>query len=189
MKSLAIDWVAVKGQLARAEQRLAATMVPDEARTEALLRRRADALATRKSVAGVKVAPRMVLTFLLGPERYALELAALCQVVPLRGLVPVAGADPKVLGVMNLLGEVGTVWDLAALLDLPAAAGPRDGGHVLLLKPGGEVGLRVDHAEEALEIDLATITAPREDDGRLRGFTPDRIHLVDVEALLAHTQP
>jgi chemotaxis signal transduction protein len=188
MKS-AIDWTEVRGRLARAEQGLAASLLPDQARTDALLRRRADALATRRRGVAAKGAPRMVLTAVLGSERYAVELSSLCQVVPLRGLVPVAGADPKVLGVMNLLGEVGTVWDLAALLDLPAAAGPRQGGHVLVLKPGGEIGLRVDHAEGAQEIDLATLTAPQGGEGPLRGSTPDRVQVLDVEALLGRLEP
>jgi hypothetical protein len=101
MKS-AIDWTEVRGRLARAEQGLAASLLPDQARTDALLRRRADALATR---------------------------------------------------------------------------------------PRGEIGLRVDHAEGAQEIDLATLTAPQGGEGPLRGSTPDRVQVLDVEALLGRLEP
>jgi purine-binding chemotaxis protein CheW len=173
-----LDWEAVRGRLADAERRLAATLAYDEARTEALWRRRAQTLAARPTTAA-PIEPATVMTFLLGRERYALPVGALGQVVPAAGVVPVPGAPPAVLGVANLRGEVGTVWDLARLLGLPAG----EGGHILVLARNPQIGLRADHVEGTEEIDLGALAAAAAPP--VRGSTPALLHVLDPEALLA----
>ena len=52
----------------------------------------------------------------VGADRYAVELTAVREVVRGPAVVPLPGAPPAVLGVMNLRGEVVPVLDTAALL-------------------------------------------------------------------------
>lgn len=188
MKTGHIDWKEIKHRLADAEQALASALVFDEKRKDALWRRRADTLAARKQVLlPRKEETQSLMTFLLGKERYGVDLPSLRQVVSLDGLVPVPGAPDKILGVMNLRGEVGSVWDLARLMDIPKEAAASC-GHVLVLKADVDVGFLVDHVEGTREIDTAMILHDA-GEGALRmrflkGLTPERIHVLDTEALL-----
>jgi hypothetical protein len=52
----------------------------------------------------------------VGPERYALALTGIREVVLSPAVEPLPGAPPAVLGVMNLRGEVVPVLDTAVLL-------------------------------------------------------------------------
>ena len=187
MRTERIDWGEVKRKLARAEQALATALAFDERRTEDLLRRRAEFLAARRSARPMtETLPVMV--FSLGRERYAIGLTHLRQVVPPSGLTPLPGAPEGMLGVINIRGEVDTIWDLARLLALPQAeaSGP---GHVLVMRTDREVGFRVDYVEGRMEIDAGKLILPHETEGALatrflKGLTPDKIHLLDVEAVL-----
>lgn len=188
MKAGHIDWNGVKSRLAKAGQALAAALVFDETRKDALLRRRADTLAARKSILPRKTGTRSVMTFLLGTERYGVDLASLRQVVPLDGLVPVPGTPETILGVMNLRGEVRSIWDLARLMDIPKEEAAM-GGHVLVLKAGFDVGFLVDYVEGRQEIDAGAMILPGAGESALpmrflKGLTPERIHVLNTEALL-----
>ena len=188
MKPGRVDWGEVRRKLAGVERALSATLADDGKRVEELLRRRADYLAARRSTLATTADARPVMVFFLGTERYAVELAHLRQVVPLVGLAPLPGAAEGMLGVMNFRGEVGTVWDLARLLELPQgeAATP---GHVLVMNADRDVGFRVDYVEGRMEIDAAGVILSDTTEGVLpmrflKGLTVDRVHLLDAEALL-----
>ncbi len=186
MRTGKIDWTALKHTLAEGERKLAAALVFDEARRQALLRQRATYLAAHQAVHPTVSASHSFLVFLLGQESYALGLGALGQILPLDHLVPVPGAPATILGVMSLRGEVGTVWSLARLLNLPPAP-PVAGGHVLVLKGNGEQGLAVDYVEGTREIDAGAL-APASEGALLplrflRGLTREGVHVLDAETL------
>jgi purine-binding chemotaxis protein CheW len=193
MRTGRIDWGETRRKLATAEQALSAALVPDERRTEDLLRRRAESLAARRSALPTTTETQPVMVFYLGRERYAVGLTYLRQVVPLSGLTPLPGATEGMLGVMNFRGEVDTVWDLARLLELPEAEAMAP-CHVLMMKADREAGFRVDYVEGRIEIDAAKVILPRETEGALpsrflKGLTQDKIHLLDVEAVLGSIIP
>lgn len=193
MRTGRIDWGEIRRKLAKAEQALSAALVSDERRTEDLLRRRAESLSARRSARATAMATQPVMVFRLGRERYAVGLTHLRQVVPLSGLTPLPDASEGMLGVMNFHCEVGTVWDLARLLELPQAEASAP-GHVLVMRTDREVGLRVDYVEGRMEIDPGKLILPHETEGALatrflKGLTPDRIHLLDVEAVLGNILP
>lgn len=183
-----IDWTAAKRKLAEAERAVAAALVFDETRMRELLGNRARRLAARRNGPAPAQDARPVMVFLLGQERYAAGLEQLSRVAVLEGLAPVPGAPEAVLGVMNFRGEAGTVWDLARLLDLPGTQAAC-GGHVLVLKAAGAIGLRVDYAEGRQELDAGGMLLPREAESALplrflKGLTRDNIRLLDLEAVL-----
>lgn len=189
MSAKRIDWERIKRALAKAEQNLAAALVIDESRKKPLLQKRAEYLAARRSAPGVARKTSPAMGFMLGKERYAIDLASLRRVVTTEGLVPIPGAREHLLGVMNMSGEVGSVWDLAGLLELPKQeAGP--GGQVLVLKAGFAVGLRVDYVEGRQEIDAGALISPHDVEDvlpvkYLKGMTQDKILLLDAEVILA----
>src|SRR5262245_45767882 len=133
-----IDWDAVKARLHAAQQ--SGRVQDDSARLQRVLAARAAALANRKANAEAQTDGLVLLTFMLGAERYALELSELAEVLPLQQITPVPAPPAELSGVINLRGEIITVIDLARVLDLPPS--PPNGGYVLLLRQaGGVVGL------------------------------------------------
>src|SRR5437868_115370 len=90
----------------------------DQRAIDAVYQRRARQMARRADAETVsQTLP--VLIFALGEERYAIELSALAEVLPLRGCTSVPGAPSAVLGVMNVRGEIRPVADLRRILELP----------------------------------------------------------------------
>jgi len=188
-----IDWEETRRRLAKADRALAVALVSDERRTDDLLRRRAESLAARRGVRPTTTDAQAVMVFCLGTGRYAVGLTHLRQVVPLSDLTPLPGAPDGMLGVMNFRGEVGTVWDLARLLELPQRDAPAQ-RHVLVMRATHNVGFCVDYVEGGMEIDVAKLILPHETEGALpmrflKGLTPNKIHLLDVMAVLGSIQP
>jgi chemotaxis signal transduction protein len=188
MSARRIDWERIKERLAEVERNLTSSLVFDDARKQRLLRKRAEYLAARRPDGGVALETQAFMVFLIHGERYAVGLRHLRQVVPLEGLVPVPGAPDGILGVMNLGGEVGTIWDLGRLLDLPERE-TRAAGHAIVLNAGVEIGLRVDFVEGRQDIDAGNVILPNGPNGALdmrflEGLTQDRIHILDVKAIL-----
>lgn len=60
-----------------------------------------------------------VVAFALAYEEYALELLCVREVCPMRELVPVPGAPPFVLGVINVRGQILSVIDIKKFFELP----------------------------------------------------------------------
>jgi len=86
--------------------------------------------------------PRLLLV-VVGGERFGCPLEAVREVVAARATARLPGAEPHVLGLMNLRGRLLTVLDVGLRLALPSAA--PDGGHVLVVEvEGREAGCRVD---------------------------------------------
>src|SRR5207237_1204735 len=67
-------------------------------------------------------------------EEYALELRRLTGVQPLLGLTPVPGTPAHVAGLVNVRGEVHTVLDLGATLDLVGERAVGEASRVLLVE-------------------------------------------------------
>lgn len=144
----------------------------------------------RASAAGERVEATLpVAEFGLGSERYAIPLAALRAVLPLRLVTPVPRSPVHVLGVlrfqgqlvtavslMTLLGVKGWRQDCAVLLVLERADGHRlaiDCEHVPRIEALPQRA--VDHARARGSGPVHEVTAPG----------PRTVCLVDVPALLA----
>jgi len=106
----------------------------------------------------------VVLRWSLGGESFALPLAEIAQVVPLRRLSPVPGAPPALLGLASVRRRIVNVMDVSRLLGLEGRSAAD--GHLIVLKgPVPRIALLVDRAEgvETLPADFAPpdgLTAP-----------------------------
>lgn len=178
-----IDWERIKRRLAEAEQAAAEPSV-DGNRMERALRKRAQRLVDRREAEPAASPAAAFLIFRLGEERYGLGLDELREVLSPARWTPFPGEDAGLLGVMNFRGEIRPVWDLARLLGISREKKPSPGYVLMAGKNGREAGLLVDRAEEMRAIAPEEL-APAESGigGFLKGWTKDRVLLLDLEAL------
>ena len=116
-----------------------------------------DATVDERRSAGVGT---RCISFRVGDELYALELSAVREVIVPPLVVPVPGAGPEVVGVINLRGNVVTVMNSRTMLGL---AGTPRGPHarVLVLEQRGEwIGALVDAVDDIISVDPAALEQP-----------------------------
>lgn len=96
---------------------------------------------------------REYLTFLLGGEEYAVEIARVREVLKVPAITEVPRAPGHVLGVVMVRGEVVAVFDPRRRLGLAAAGVPGHAGRVLVCDAGdGVVGLLVDAVSQVVRL-------------------------------------
>ena len=158
---------------------------------EQVYRRRAERLAERQA-SRVGDTALAALVFGMGTERYALRLSALAEVFPFRGCTEVPGAPAALLGVINVRGEIRPVADLRRLLDVPAgdASGGAAGGYVVMLRrPDGAVGLRVDAVHGVQRFDSEAMragwTGKASRSRVVEAVVADNVIVIDSQAVLS----
>lgn len=187
-----INWEEVKKKLQAAQLGLDKALTADPERTEAVYRQRAAQLAGRRSQFSGGAAVQRVLVFSLGAERYAIEMGDLVEMFPFGDCTPIPGAPAQLLGVTNVHGEIRSVVDLGRLLDLPEHEASGAPGYVVLIRrQGREVGLRVDSVDDIQQLPPEPLATPEDGEGGpslhyLKGLTPDRLRVLNTEALFAH---
>lgn len=126
----------------------------------------------------------------IGHQDYGVELLKVQEVVRLPVLLPLRGAAPAMLGVMNLRGQIVPVLDLGVWLgNAPVASDGRS--RIVVLESTGEtLGLLVSAVENVVNVSDSTIETPvgaGQHGGAFRGVarlaaTP--IVLLDAAALM-----
>jgi purine-binding chemotaxis protein CheW len=198
-KKIPIDWGKVKSRLRESQQALENALTASPERLAAVYRERAAELARRLSVDASPAPALVVLVFLRGTDRYALNLVDLATILPFANCTPVPGGPPQLLGVTNIEGEIRSVVDLAQLLQLPPQAADNSQnlgrqenpiGYILVVRKGeSQVGLRVDGLDQIRRIPPADLSLFDGETGPairfLRGWTPDRLKVLSTDAILA----
>ncbi|GEM_PF-534783 len=156
---------------------------------QAVLQARAELLA-RPMAEERTGASLSLLFFSLGTERYALPIRQVVGVEAEPTVVPLPGAPPHWLGLINRQSQVIPVLHLARWLELPQPDGPRQGAAILVaMAPGWTVGLWVDAVEGSREVFEDELQPPlgRQRSallGSVRGLTPDLAAVLDLDRLL-----
>ena len=101
-----------------------------------------------------------VVEFLLGGERYALDIQLAREIVEMIPITPIPRAPPYISGVINLRGEITNIMNLNTLLGLPPQE-TRENQKIIVLVPdaaaGSNVGIIVDEVTSVLQIAEADI--------------------------------
>lgn len=175
----AVDFEALQERLAEAERALAGGR--DATSRRQVLEARAQAIAGSRDEAEVEAVP--VLAFSVGGERYAVDVAAVFQVLEARSLSTLPAAPPWLLGAMVARTRVVPVLDLRQLLGLEGG-GMSDLGKVIVVERDGEVfGLAAEALEGRIEVPRAGLGPPG--DGPFAWIAPDRLALLDLAKLAA----
>ena len=119
----------------------------------------------------------------VGADRYALELTAIREVVPVPTVTPLPGAPATVLGVINLRGEVVPVLDTAALLG--AGRLDRLAFAVVAETQHGPVGLAADGEPSTVILDQPAGAAESPLAAGRFALADGLVALLDVDVLLA----
>ena len=96
-----------------------------------------------------------LITLRAAGEALAVKMLHITAVAKRRRIVPVPTRVPGLLGITVLRGTLLPVYDLAAILGLPAPAGERS--WLMLTGPETTVGLIFDEFEGQIEIDRACL--------------------------------
>jgi purine-binding chemotaxis protein CheW len=95
---------------------------------------------------------RQLVVFSLGTERYGLAIETVVEIIRHTEPRSIAANASAVRGVIGLRGQIITIFDLAAHLELPPRA-CTDGKIVIVDAGFGQVGLMVDEVDEVLTVE------------------------------------
>jgi len=172
-----VDFAALQQRLDDAERALAGDSGPEARRR--ILEARARSVADAREVAQVQSEP--VLVFKVGGERYAVNVHEVFQVLEARGLAPLPGSPPWLLGALVARTRVVPVLDLRLLLGL-TGGGMSDLNKVLVVEHAGEVfGLAAEELEGRVEVPKEGLAPPAS--GPFAWIAPDRLALLDLARL------
>lgn len=116
-------------------------------------------------------------------EEYALPTSGVREVATFAGVTPIPGAPARILGAVNLRGQVVPVIDLAAALGLTAGDEP---GRIVVAEAGGrQAGFAV---EDVVDVGEVAESGEQPDAPLLSGtamIDGDLVGIVDIDAVLA----
>ena len=101
-----------------------------------------------------------VVEFILGGERYALDIHLVREIVEMLQITPIPRAPSYISGVINLRGEITNIMNLNTLLGLTNQE-VRDNQKIIVLVPevvsGSNIGIIVDDVTGVLQIAEADV--------------------------------
>jgi len=162
----------------------------DADRSMAILRERALKLARKSTEEDRGEQTVELIEFVLGQERYALEVRYVREVYPLKDMTPIPCTPSFVLGMINVRGNVVSVMDVKEFFDLPRGE-LTDMSRVLILKNQFmEVGVLADQVLGERKIPVSEVNTGSAAVGRIRdnyvkGITRERLIVLDGENLLS----
>jgi purine-binding chemotaxis protein CheW len=96
-----------------------------------------------------------VVEFVLGGERYAMDIQLAREIVEMIPITPIPRVPPYISGVINLRGEITNIMNLNTLLRLPNQE-IRENQKIIVLVPeaasGNNVGIIVDEVLSVLQV-------------------------------------
>ena len=115
-----------------------------------------------------------LLTFILGAERYAIDIESVAEISAPRPHTRVPNSDPGTVGIFSLRGAIVTLLDLRSKLKQPPASGGNERQVIIVRDGAGLAGFEVDRVLRPAKIARAAIdpqpvVAPGEESDFIRG--------------------
>ncbi len=131
-----------------------------------------------------------VIEFLLAHERYAVEVAYVREVYPLKDLTSVPCAPSFVLGIINIRGQIVSVTDIKQFFDLPKKEITDQAKVLILENQKMELGILADAVVGERKIPVADIQSDMPSfigarEQYVRGVTKDRLVVMNVDKFLS----
>ena len=184
-----IDWSEVHRRIQNARVRIDEALVPSPEEKKKILEARARELAQEPGQERTGEETVEVVELLLAQEAYGIESSYVREVYPLKGLTPLPGTPPFVLGIINVRGQIVSVIDLRKFFELPEQEITESSKVIILRHEAMEFGILADAISGVRAIPLAeiqpplpTLTGIRAE--YLRGVTNERLVVLDAEKIL-----
>lgn len=188
------DWDAIYDRIKQATERLDASLTLSPGQRQAILKKRAEAIARPDKKEEDRELIEVVL-FRLALETYAVECSFIREVYPLKELTPLPGLPDFILGIVNVRGEIISVIDIKRFFQMPLK-GLTDLTRVIILRhpvSGMEFGILAEEVIGTINISKRSIQSPQETlptltgirTDYLKGVTPAHIIVLFAEKLLA----
>lgn len=101
-----------------------------------------------------------IATFFIGEACYGIDILSVQEIIRAATITPVSLTPDYVEGVLNLRGQIITIIDLAARVEVPSASEPSS-GHIIVVNHGNEfLGLKVDRIGDVLSASWDCVEAP-----------------------------
>jgi len=101
-----------------------------------------------------------IATFFIGEACYGIDILSVQEIIRAATITPVSLTPDYVEGVLNLRGQIITIIDLAARVELPSSSKP-SGGHIIVVSHENEfLGLKVDRIGDVLSASWDSVEAP-----------------------------
>ena len=136
--------------------------------------------ASGESENGLEPEMRHLIIFMLGKEKYAIDMKHLKKVMWAKNITRVPGLPPHILGIINIRGEIISVVDMKMLLGLPYETAEKPS--ILITSAQGiETGLLVDSVDAIIDLPSLSIDPP------MITFEKEYLDLIDGEARMDET--
>lgn len=184
--SPAVDFAALYARLERAEAAWRDDEASEDLRARVLLER-AQLVARARAREGERGEALEVMAFRVAGERYAVRALEMEQVLECRGLAPLPGAAPHLLGAMAARGLLIPVLDLRRLLGLEGG-GLSDLAWVLVVRGDeGPFGLAAELMDGPEAVPVEDLRPA--DSGPFHHLTVNRLAVLDLGRLVASATP
>ena len=163
----------------------------DEERRDRIFRQRAEKLVTRQKFRRDTAVRVPVLVVAVKNEKYGIELRHVKHVFRSVECTAVPGAGRELVGVADLSGDICSVLDLSALLNIALRDPGAHGLVVQVMLNGIPVGVRVDEVREVRQMAFDALVTFDELGAApatkyVRGISTDGVAVLNMEALTAH---
>lgn len=164
------------------------TCDPGQEQFEAILKARAENLASNEVEGLAAKQHRRLVVIKLGNETFGIDIANTREIQPLNKVAVIPCTPDWVVGAVNIRGTVTTVIDVRRFFAMPSAQ-LLEGSKVVVINCADmEFGILADDVcdvldvpAEAIEPPLATMSGAREE--YISGVAPNTLVILDVEAL------
>jgi purine-binding chemotaxis protein CheW len=129
---------------------------------------------------GLESEVRHLMIFMLGKEKYALDMKHLKKVMWAKNITRVPGLPPHILGIINIRGEIISVVDMKMLLGLPYETAEKP-SIMITSAQGIETGLLVDSVDAIIDLPSLSIGPP------MITFEKEYLDLIDGAARMDET--
>ncbi len=187
----AIDWDGVRAKLKANQEAIELSFETGSSKSKQVFAERAARMATRLKATGERD-NITVMSFMIGKERYCLEVSDLAEILPFTGCTPVPGCPPEIKGVISVRGEFRCVIQLGHILGLHPDENQQGGGYILLLRHEGfAVGLYVDQVQQVEILDRAQFMNQESSEAGMvgqfvKGIYSNSLIFLDLPHVLSH---
>ena len=129
---------------------------------------------------GLESEVRHLMIFMLGKEKYALDMKYLKKVMWAKNITRVPGLPPHILGIINIRGEIISVVDMKMLLGLSYETAEKP-SIMITSAHGIETGLLVDSVDAIIDLPSLSIDPP------MITFEKEYLDLIDGAARMDET--